>query len=849
MSQVTKTARMGHKLAALLAAGGLALWVRAETLYPVYTVTTEGDGIATNLLEDCTVQIVDSDGATPRQVAYADIDKSAGNFHGTFVIDAASYLMGSVTMTNFTGEIYIRRGALIVDAVGWLGVATTAQAPKLYVENGASLVPTCPVTRGGKIYNELHLSGTGYNGIGAFCNRYRASHSDYCFYNSIYLEADTTIGMDSYSRVDMNGNYGRLVLNDHTLTIKDIHAVRIDTKPNFCTYTARVQPGAGHIVLDHVSLQVQGRNADGWLGGPTNTLTLINNANISYYITYVPIKWTVVIGAENGGYGFSDSGDASSPANFPNRKWNSYEGPIHVDGRLYTPHHGYSYSGLSLLGDIYGNGWIDSPGGGWLQLGGSNTYSGTTTVRNGNYTGLALWREESASTLSAGYYVTNAPIRLVADGRRTGRADLMYDLPPINYHITAGKSFELGATHSETNVVEDLTVRGGMDARIASLKKTGDGELSLLANFDITGRTEIVAGTVHLAPANTYSAAPGLWEGIFETNETVQAEFLAKFQSGEWKTDDIPIKKQYNDTTLVLSNRIVSSVYLFGQKRSPHWHYLMAPVYHGYIWNRTSEPVTVTLVGSIIDAWYIGVRGSKVASLYDSSRLAKGTATLQPGPNAIMVRGWVRNNGSAGWMVPSKMPNWAPYMGFAMAYGTTDTEYNASDYFVPTNGAAACAGGDGFMFTRDARAPEDFTAEELATTRTTITDLAMHPGAYLDLAGSPLFIKTLEGSGSITNGDLTVKERWSLGLSSISASPLYLDGALAFGEGAVVEFNGEGARLSHDQAVEKPIVNALGGISGSPTFASQSNWKLKLSGDGKSLVAVYYPVGTKFILR
>ena len=833
-------------LAALCVCGA-----RAETLYPVYTVTTEGDGIATNLLEECMVQVVDAEGATLREVAYADLDKSVGNFHGTFVINAASYLMGSVTMTNFTGEIRIQSGALIVDAVGWLGVAVSSQAPKVYVADGASLVPTCPVTRGGKIYNELHLSGTGYNGIGAFCNRYRASHSDYCFYNSIYLEADTTIGMDSYSRVDMNGNYGRLVLNDHTLTIKDIHAVRIDSKPNFCTYTARVQPGAGHIVLDHVSLQVQGRNADGWLGGPTNTLTLINNANISYYITYVPIKWTVVIGAENGGYGFSDSGDASSPANFPNRKWNSYEGPIHVDGRLYTPHHGYSYSGLSLLGDIYGNGWIDSPGGGWLQLGGSNTYAGATTVRNGNYTGLALWREESASTLSAGYYVTNAPIRLVADGRRTGRADLMYDLPPINYHITAGKSFELGATHSETNVVEDLTVRGGMDARIASLKKTGDGELSLLANFDITGRTEIVAGAVHLAPANTYSAAPGLWEGIFETNETVQAEFLAKFQSGEWKTDDIPIKKQYNDTTLVLSNRIVSSVYLFGQKRSPHWHYLMAPVYHGYIWNRTSEPVTVTLVGSIIDAWYIGVRGSKVASLYDSSKLAKGTATLQPGPNAIMVRGWVRNNGSAGWMVPSKMPNWAPYMGFAMAYGTTDTNYNASDYFVPTNGAAACAGGDGFMFTRDTRAPEDFTAEELASTRTKIATLAMHGGTYLDLAGSPLFVKALEGSGSITNGDLTVKERLSLRYSDVaSGATLALDGALAFGEGAVVEFDGEGTRLSHDQAVETPIVAAAGGITGSPAFSVvQPNWKMKLSGDGKSLIAVYYPVGTKVIVR
>ena len=819
----------------------------ADTLYPVYTVTTEGDGIATNLLEECMVQIVDSEGATPREVAYADIDKSAGNFHGTFVIEAASYLMGSVTMTNFTGEIRIRSGALIVNAVGWLGVAVRAQAPKLYVEDGASLVPTCPVTRGGKIYNELHLVGNGYNGIGAFCNRYRASHSDYCFYNYIYLEADTKIGMDSYSRMDMHSSDSQLLLQDHTLTFEDVHAVRTDSKATFCTYAARVVPGAGHIILDHVNLLVQARNVDGWLGGPTNTITLLNESAINYYITYVPINWTVVIG-ENGGYGFSDSGDSSHPAAFPDHYWNSYLGPIHVDGRLYVPHNGYSYSGISLLGDIYGNGRIDSPGGGWLQLGGTNTYLGTTTVRSGDYTGLALWREESASTHSAGYFVTNAPIRLVADGRRTG-GETIYDLPPINYHITGGKSYELGATHSETNVVSDLEVRGGMDARIASLKKTGDGELALLANFDITGRTEIVSGTVRLAPANTYSAMPGLWEGIFETNEAVTAEFDAKISSKEWATGDIPIYQQYQ-TTDTLSNRVVSSVYLFAKRGSPHWHHMMAPVYCGYIWNRTSENVTVTLAGAIVDAWKIYLRGALQASLYDGSEMKTVAVTLRPGPNAIMVRGWNRMQ-AGGWFKPSKKQDWdLPYMGCAMAYGNTSSDYDASHYFVPTNGMAACAGGDGFLFTRDPRAPEDFTAEELASTRTKIATLAMHVGTYLDLAGSPLFIKSLEGAGSITNGDLTVKERWTVALSDISTSAFYLDGALTFAEGAVVAFDGEGARLSHDLPVERTIVNAEGGITGSPAFTcAQSNWRLKSSADGKTLSAVYYPTGAKIILR
>ena len=145
--------RIGRWTIAVLASAFAAM-VGAETLYPVYTVTsTTGGGVATNYLESSMVQIVDAEDATPRAVAYADIDKSAGNFSGTFVFDADSYLMGSATMINFTGEIYIRRGVLIVDAAGWLGVTNRTDAPKLYVESGATLMPTCHVVRGGKIYN------------------------------------------------------------------------------------------------------------------------------------------------------------------------------------------------------------------------------------------------------------------------------------------------------------------------------------------------------------------------------------------------------------------------------------------------------------------------------------------------------------------------------------------------------------------------------------------------------------------------------------------------------------------------------------------------------------------------
>ena len=842
------------ELAVAVLAAALSLSTVADTLYPVYTVVSESDGVSTNYLEQCSVQVVDSADAAARTVAYADIDKSAGNFSGTFVVEADGYLMGSVTMTNFTGEIRLKSGVLIVDAVGWLGVADSANAPKLYVESGASLMPTCPVRGGGKLYNEMHLAGEGHNGIGALCCNYRNAHIDYGIYGNIYLDADTTIGMKSTYRVDMHSSYS-FYLQNHTLTFKDVRPTRTASLPTFCPYASRFIPGTGHVLVDHVNLQVQGKSNQGWAGDKTNTITFRNNAELWFYGTQVAIPWTLIV--EDGqAFKISDSSNANETyyRSFPATNSNYYAGPVRLDGSLSitrgTP---YTFTrGVSLYGDISGTGTIDSPNG-WLQLMGSNTYEGATCVRNDDaaYGGLALWREEAASTHSAGYFLTNAPLRLVADGRLVG-GDKTYDLPPVYYHVDSFTNFELGVTLLESNVV-DRTVTGGMNARMASLKKTGGGELALLANFAITGRTEIAGGTLRLAPASRYSAVPGLWEGIYETNEAATAELVQKISNKEITQSEISVYQQAWDGTGTPSNRVTSCAYLFARKRSPYWHYLMGPVYSGYIWNRTSEPITVTLAGAIIDAWKIYLRGSRVASLYDSTDMKTVAVTLNPGPNALMLRGWNRNNATAGWFKPSKKPDWnLPYMGFAMAYGDIHENYNASAYFVPTNGLAACAGGDGIMFTRDARAPEDFTAEELSTTRTTITDLAMSGDAVLDLSGSPLFIKTLEGVGTVTNGSLTVKEGWTLGYDDVaSGSGLAVDGALAFGDGATVAFDDGGVKPTHgNNPVAVPLATATGGVTGDPAFSCGTrNWKMVHSGDGKSLLAMFYPQGLVILFK
>ena len=276
----------------------------------------------------------------------------------------------------------------------------------------------------------------------------------------------------------------------------------------------------------------------------------------------------------------------------------------------------------------------------------------------------------------------------------------------------------------------------------------------------------------------------------------------------------------------------------------------MVTTYSGYIWNRTSENVKVTLLGSIIDAWMVYVNGNLVCSLYDGDRLKKGTVTLKPGANSFEVRGWCWKK-EGGSMTPKNMPSWDPNMGFAMAYGVTDDNYDPKDYFVPANGPAACPGGDGALFTRDARKPEEFTAEELSSTRTTISNLCMTADGTINLSGSPLFVKTFEGVGNVVDGDLAIKEKWSLSYGAMnSGGKLNIEGKLIFSEGAVIEFDHENVRPQNRPDGGFPIVSADGGIEGAPTFVcDKTNWQLKVSEDRKSLCAIYRPTGTSIVIR
>lgn len=808
------------------------LCASAEVLYPVYTVTTSGDGIVTNHLEECDVSVVYSEGAEPQIVPFAKLNKSEGKFSGTFVINASSYLMGTVAMTNFTGEIRINSGALIVDAVGWLGVPEVERAPVLYVEDGASLVPTCPVVRGCKIYNELHLKGAGYNGIGAFCSRYRAGHNDYCFYNKIHIDADATIGMWTGYRIDMYGAKSALYLNGNTLTLKNF---RPYAEPVFCTYSAKVHFGAGHMIVDGVKLLVQDNRDGGWTFEPGGRMTFLDRAAIGFNMSRMSIPVPMSVDGSQfhfeGIRGMSSFSSASVATNH-------YLGPILLN-KYITVKNG----GVALKGDISGQGGIDVRSC-LLQLSGTNTFSGRVDISGNSSSGIAFWHEKAVSPNMQYIAITNAPLHAVSDELKCG-TDTQYELPPLRYHVDEGYTYKLGANILLTNHVSTV-ISGGVNGQIASLRKTGAGELSILANYSITGRTEVLGGVLRLAPASQYSALPGLWEGVVTTNEEGKAEALEKNLS----VGELDIYNFYK-STMCPSNRVVSDVYLFGKRKAPFWDTFMVTTYSGYLWNRTSEDVKVTLLGSILEAWMVYVNGRLVCSLYDGDRLKKGTVTLNPGANRFEVRGWSWKRSDAGSFTPRNMPSWNQNMGFAMAYGVTDDNYDPKDYFVPANGPAACPGGDGVLFTRDARRPEEFTAEELSSTRATISNLYMTAAGTIDLSGSPLFVKTFEGVGNVVNGDLAIKEKWSLSYGTVnSGGKLNIEGKLMFPEGAAIEFDHENVRPQNRPDGGFVVVSAAGGIEGTPSLiCDKTNWQLKVSDDRKSLCAIYRPTGTSIVIR
>jgi hypothetical protein len=214
--------------------------------------------------------------------------------------------------------------------------------------------------------------------------------------------------------------------------------------------------------------------------------------------------------------------------------------------------------------------------------------------------------------------------------------------------------------------------------------------------------------------------------------------------------------------------------------------------------------------------------------------------TLSPGPHLFDLRMYsqkYRAPGARG----EEFENWPTNYGFAIDFegrGIAD----AANFSIPSNNVCGTIrGGDGALFTLDARTREDVTGDDY--TRASFPTLDATAGTTLDLnaPGYTFTVQELSGITAVVNGNLHVASRWTLSNETLdSGVPLSGEGKLTFGAGWTLSVpdlgtlglpNRRTIAVADEGGLTLPAVFDRGE---DPDFA----WRLELSADGKQLQLV-----------
>ncbi len=238
----------------------------------VYTVVELGGSLAAPVsIEDLSVEVYDASTGLTTSENFSDVSFASDSI---FRKRGRGFVLSSLRMQSFTGEIRIEEGALVINTNNQIGVTTSAaQAPLVVVSNGASFVmsarsDTCAAKKL-KLHNRFVIAGDGIGGIGAICNDLETDQTDYLFYGPWTLSGDASIGCTRSSRFDFGGT--TLDLAGHQLALRGRGGWG-----NMCfVASSRFLNSAGtpvSVLVDGHSLQLQGSqgNSGHWdyVAGP-----------------------------------------------------------------------------------------------------------------------------------------------------------------------------------------------------------------------------------------------------------------------------------------------------------------------------------------------------------------------------------------------------------------------------------------------------------------------------------------------------------------------------------------------------------------------------------------------------
>ena len=815
----------------LTAAASAAVLTATALDYPVYTVTTSGNG--TNNLSSAQVEVVSADGATPETVAFTSLTLSSG----TFRKKGTGFLMSADGMASFTGTVLVEEGAWISTKLGHLGRSASAtDRSAVVVSNGASIVFDIPDSATAAFRHNITLGGVGYNGMGVVCVNDpgpNTSASKPLFRNSTWtMTDDATIKLlNRTSNKPLCAWYVSFAMNGHTLTFSGFGDVTGSTYNHTYLFNSTFSGTIGHIVLDSARLYYYNHGTSTstytFTGSGANTLTVKggdgnrtrNDAWL--YTSYMtqPSPWTLVF--EGSGVVSSGSGTWGTTNTIPQAGWSGHV--VLSNGNAFVT--GASTNSYSFLNTVSGNGGLQCSRGQQINLvNGGNSFKGEVkinTSRDPNHDGeLRVFWDGALPKDSAGATLYNSDLTLMYSHD--------YQLPSLIFDVADGKSEKFA---------------GGTNGVVRSFKKTGAGVLDMTSPLTVTGVTELAGGTLRLPCDRAGLVFGAEFHGDDLTSSVGNIDNVitncVELGTDLMYTDDL-VKWQRLDSTVYNRRRLFT--------------------YHGYIWNRTNESQTWTFASQIVSGMQIFIDGvqqnwtgvSSWYNFYNDKKVGFMTfSNVSPGWHRLDVRAYATQADSGYGLLANRIggvdkienATWQADLGLAIdRQGRGSKNYADYEKLVDP--------GDGSFLTV---VPGDAESAEGVIAHMPKFDHLKFTGGKLDTRGSDITVPVLEGvNGVVTNsnayfpgGSLTVGQKWIIPGAATANKTLKVSGKLKFAAGSVLEWDSL-ASLPHN---EHTLATATRGIDGIPTFDTRARgnkgWHLvKTTVNGVDSLKFFWRLGT-----
>ncbi len=749
-------------------------------------------------------------------------DYSVASFNGGDLKDYALIKEGDGTLVmdtaiaNFTGPIVINDGVVVCECRYALGKDVAEH--HTYVRDGATLWFTRVAK--GQILNSdrtLHIIGAGHNGQGALRSKFQ--RPDYSQNNvqggTIYLDGDATIANPYWGHLTKS-----LWLQNHTLTI--FHAGNSGNRGDRCWLLARLEDD-GKIVMNNTfwynaSANLISTNTE-------NELDIGNEGGFKLWQTYFAgngkTTWLINFTGATGVFW----GDANSAGVRGGNVYNTFWNPVRLNNTTLEviTQGNVPAAWVKLHGLVSGTGGINLK---YLNnhcpfqfslANPNNSFTGTVRVDKGR-----LYVHEPGSLPAAASVVVD----------ETGPLDHGFypanGHKPLRYHgvefVTPGEH-NLGPLTFKATAYQNQYYPGRIQGGYGTFSEITKSTTNTMEYYSGIGSPllNVEGGTVKLPRG----AAPGLWEG---TNQTE----LARSGGG---------------TAIVFTSRVTAtnSVTLGpnAANNTAYDHYMFVPgwstyvTYNGYVWNRSSEPVTWTFASSVFPYVRVLIDGEEIVNKNCYNIPASDpvrryaqvitNVTLSSGPHTFEYRGQIPT------IVTSN--NWASTFGFVLdKQGRGST--SSSDYEI------AIDSGDGSLFTRsidEADLPH-FGEMRFATG----TTLDVNGNAYVarSISGFPNVISSADDGSAAPS--LTITNRFIVNAADIvvgaTTNKMSLAMPLSFGEtGGVTVTNldslASGVYTLAEVTGEGNTVSATGDtpLRSRCNFDVVDKWVVRISADGKKV--------------